>query len=265
MYRHPARTAASVGVAVVVMGLALSVLLPVGDNLPSADALSQAAGASSSPVTAARPVVEAPAVPLAERGTTPAVAVPGIGPVTWAQVPADSSQVVVVVAGTGGPAAMATTWQRSPDGWRAAASWPASVGARGFATARTEGSLTTPTGVFTLSDAGGLLADPGTAMPYTRSDHFEPDGRSVDGSSLAGAFDYVLAIDYNRVPGRSPLDTATPLGPDPGSGIWFHVSHDGPTRGCVALTEDAMRSLLQWVTPSAHPVVVMGPASTLAG
>ena len=117
---------------------------------------------------------------------------------------------------------------------------------------------------FTLSDAGGLLADPGTRLPYHQSTDFVPSHDEAFGDSLEGAFNYVVAIDFNRVAGRSPLDTQRPQGRDLGGGIWLHVDHDGPTHGCVSVPEDGMRTLLRALLPAAHPVVVMGDAARLA-
>jgi L,D-peptidoglycan transpeptidase YkuD (ErfK/YbiS/YcfS/YnhG family) len=74
----------------------------------------------------------------------------------------------------------------------------------------------------------------------------------------------VVAINYNRRPGTSPLDGDRPLGAGRGGGIWFHVDHGGPTHGCVTLSEEHMRDLLTTLDPALHPVVVMGDAASLA-
>ncbi|OSC51060.1 hypothetical protein B5181_39740, partial [Streptomyces sp. 4F] len=74
----------------------------------------------------------------------------------------------------------------------------------------------------------------------------------------------VIAIDYNRVPGTTPLDKTRPLGEDKGGGVWIHVDHQGPTNACVSLSEEHMRALLNVLDPDKEPVVVMGPASVLA-
>lgn len=50
----------------------------------------------------------------------------------------------------------------------------------------------------------GLLPDPGTRLPYDRSDGFAVSGTGFEGEPLEGSFDYVVAIDYNREPGASP-------------------------------------------------------------
>ncbi|MDX6762027.1 L,D-transpeptidase family protein [Streptomyces sp. F8] len=84
-------------------------------------------------------------------------------------------------------------------------------------------------------------------------------GRGVNGESLVGSFDYVVAIDFNRRPGHSPLDPVKPDGEDKGGNIWLHVDHDGPSQGCVGIPKEAMRKVLETLDPAAKPVIVMGP------
>jgi L,D-peptidoglycan transpeptidase YkuD (ErfK/YbiS/YcfS/YnhG family) len=84
------------------------------------------------------------------------------------------------------------------------------------------------------------------------------------GDSRADVFDYLIAVDYNRVPGHSPLDSARPLGAGRGGGIWIHVDHGGPTHGCVSIPLADVRYLLRHLSAAAHPVVVMGDAARLA-
>jgi hypothetical protein len=118
--------------------------------------------------------------------------------------------------------------------------------------------------VFTLTDAGGRLPDPGTRLTYDQSSGFVIGGTGFEGEPLAGSFDYVVAINYNRRTGVSPLDWAKPEGTAKGGGIWIHVDHGGPTHGCVSVSEAHMKTLLRTLTPSLHPVVVMGDATSLA-
>ncbi|MGX2992912.1 L,D-transpeptidase family protein [Streptomyces sp. JNUCC 64] len=193
-------------------------------------------------------------------------AVPGLGPATRARVPARAAQALVVT-GTGrdSSASTAALHQRDAHGvWRAVAGpWPAHNALRGWTDEHRAGDLRTPVGVFGLGDAGGLLPDPGTKLPYDRDDRFGDSGTGFLDESLEGSFDYVLAIDYNRVPGTSPLDRTRPLGLGRGSGIWLHVDHGGPTKGCVSLPRGRMRELLRLLDPRLRPVVVMGDAGSL--
>ncbi|MCX4692724.1 hypothetical protein [Streptomyces sp. NBC_01408] len=182
---------------------------------------------------------------------------------TRARIPAESRQLILVsgkaVDSSEGTATLYTRPAAGAD-WVRAESWPARNGAKGWSTERKYGDLTSPQGVFALTDAGGLLAaPPGTRLPYDKDGSFVATGRGVNGESLAGSFDYVVAIDFNRRPGRSPLDPVKPEGEGKGGNIWLHVDHDGPSQGCVGIPKQAMRKVLATLDPAAKPVIVMGP------
>ncbi|WP_424212381.1 hypothetical protein ACN20G_09960 [Streptomyces sp. BI20] len=202
-----------------------------------------------------------------ERAAGPNTAgLPGLSAATAAKVPADSRQLVLVTGKDAKSSHATVTLYTRPTTnapWAASGTWPARNGAKGWSAdgARSYGDLTSPQGVFSLSDAGGLLAAPkGTRLPYDRDSAFVAGGRGVEGESLAGSFDYVIAIDFNRAKGVSPLDPTKPEGAAKGGNIWLHVDHDGPSQGCVGLPKEGMRALLATLDPAARPVVVMGPA-----
>ncbi|WP_460066118.1 L,D-transpeptidase family protein [Streptomyces sp. YKOK-I1] len=190
---------------------------------------------------------------------------PGLGPKTLAEVPSETRQAVVVT-GQDENSSQSTVvlYTRTDDGWRAGASWAAHNARDGWSDHHMAGDLRSPIGVFGLTDAGGLLPDPGSRLPYDRSGSFTVSGTGFEGEPLAGSFDYVIAINYNRTPGTSPLDPTRPLGTGRGGGIWLHVDHGGPTHGCVSLREDRMKELLRALDPDLDPVVVMGDAASLS-
>lgn len=192
--------------------------------------------------------------------------IPDLGPVTRARIPAASRQAVVVTGGT--PDSDRTTavlHERTAQGWkRASGTWHGHNALRGWTDDHRQNDLRTPIGVFGLTDAGGRLADPGTKLPYDRGPAFSISGRGFEGEPLAGSFDYVVAVDYNRKPGTRPLDWTRPLRAGKGGGIWIHVDHGGPTHGCVSPPRDRMKELLRWLDPAKQPVVVMGDAASLA-
>ncbi|MFF6815043.1 L,D-transpeptidase family protein [Streptomyces sp. NPDC012403] len=196
--------------------------------------------------------------------TQPPARIPGLGPRTRAWIPANARQVVVVT----GPhkdanRSRAVLYQHTGSGWEGGPAWPAHNALKGWTDDHRAGDLRSPIGVFTLTDAGGLLPDPGTELPYDQSEGFTAGGTGFEGEPLEGSFDYVIAIDYNREPGTSPLDRTRPLGADRGGGIWLHVDHQGPTQGCVSLSERHMEELLRTLDPDRHPVIVMGDADSL--
>ncbi|MFE0581887.1 hypothetical protein [Streptomyces sp. NPDC058874] len=221
------------------------------------DRAAGAAGATadSRPRPVDRVVRDSPRSPL--QGLT------GISEQTRARIPAESRQLILVTGraadSSESTAALYTRPEAGAD-WVKAASWPARNGARGWSAERTYGDLTSPQGVFALTDAGGLLSPPpGTRLPYDEDRAFVATGRGVNGESLVGSFDYVVAIDFNRRPGRSPLDPVKPDGEAKGGNIWLHVDHDGPSQGCVGIPKEAMRTVLETLDPAAKPVIVMGP------
>ncbi|MFF9647249.1 L,D-transpeptidase family protein [Kitasatospora aureofaciens] len=161
------------------------------------------------------------------------------------------------------PTSRVVMYQRDSAGWHAGPTWAAHNALRGWSAKHREGDLHSPMGVFTLTDAGGLKANPDTKLPYNQSSLFTIGGKGFEGEPLAGSFDYVVAIDYNRKTGVSPLDNTRPQGDAAGGGIWFHVDHGGPTHGCVSLKAENMKQLLQALDPARHPVVAMGDASFL--
>ena len=76
-------------------------------------------------------------------------------------------------------------------------------------------------------------------------------------------FDYVIAIDYNRVKGTPPNDPTRPGGVEKGGSIWLHMDHGSGTSACVSLSQSAMEYLLRTLDPEQRPVVVMGDRADL--
>ncbi|MEW2497719.1 L,D-transpeptidase family protein [Streptomyces nodosus] len=188
--------------------------------------------------------------------------VPGVGDRWWRQVPADSRQVVAVYgAGKDSPDATVELFTRHGSLWKRTASWAAHNGKKGWTTDHHEDDKRSPVGVFTLTDAGGVLDPPPTRLPYTKSASFQAPHTWK--KAYWHDFDYVIAIDYNRVKGTSPNDPTRPQGQSKGGSIWLHMDHGSGTSACVSLPESAMRYLLRTLDPGQHPVVVMGDRADL--
>jgi L,D-peptidoglycan transpeptidase YkuD (ErfK/YbiS/YcfS/YnhG family) len=198
----------------------------------------------------------------ARPATTSSSPVPGIGDRLWRRVPATSRQVVAVY-GEGRDSAEATVvlYTRRGSDWQGGQSWAAHNGRKGWTADHHEGDRRSPVGVFTLTDAGGVLADPGSRLPYTRSAAFAAPRSWA--RAYRHDFDLVIAIDYNRVRGTPPNDPTRPEGRTKGGGIWLHMDHGSGTSACVSLSETAMRRLLRTLDPALRPVVVMGDRGTL--
>lgn len=150
-------------------------------------------------------------------------------------------------------------WEYRDGCWRSLGTVPARNGARGWHPRPWDYSYFSPIGTFGLTDAGGRLPKPrGTSLPYhhSRSGFQGPPGGEW-------VFDYVVAINFNRVPGRSPLDLERPNPKIKDGGIWLHVAGRSATRGCISVSRPHMRTILRWLDPDRRPVIVMGPRGVL--
>ncbi|PIB06765.1 hypothetical protein B1C81_23660 [Streptomyces sp. HG99] len=188
--------------------------------------------------------------------------IPGVGDRITQWIPSDSRQVVAVY-GEGKDSAHSTAvlYTKSGSTWDETGRWVAHNGKKGWTTDHREGDNRSPVGVFTLSDAGGFLDDPGARLPYSQSEYFQSP-YDWEQSHLHD-FDYVIAIDYNRIRGTSPIDPTRPWGDAKGGGIWMHLDHGGGTSACVSLPKAAMKYLLRTLDPQQSPVVVMGDKAEL--
>ncbi|MDQ6641431.1 MAG: L,D-transpeptidase family protein [Actinomycetota bacterium] len=137
--------------------------------------------------------------------------------------------------------------------------------------ARVQGSGTTPTGTWTMTQAFGTSPDPGSLLPYRQvaqgdrwvgdptSDFYNDLRSELDGgfdstlpadhpnaserlTDFPGLYDHVIVVDFNRPPDRRL--------PGRGAAIFVHVRGDGPTAGCVGVSREAMRTMLAHVHPS---------------
>ncbi|MEU7056018.1 L,D-transpeptidase family protein [Streptomyces sp. NPDC046197] len=188
---------------------------------------------------------------------------PGVGDLLWREVPADTGQVVVVYGGDRDSSdSTLALYERRGDAWERLGNWAAHNGRRGWAADHRAGDERTPVGVFTLSDAGGRLADPGTRLSYTQDEGAFVSPYFGDAAHWHD-FDYVVAVDYNRRRGAPPYDPTRPEGQERGGGIWLHVDHGDGTLGCVSVPEAAMEYLLRVLDPRQGPVVVMGDEASL--
>lgn len=147
---------------------------------------------------------------------------------------------------------------------------PAVIGANGLAPqgGKCEGDGRTPSGTFRLVYAFGYAPQIETNMPYRQATaqdiwvddpnspqynqwvHGAPEAKSYERMRRAdGLYEYGVVIDYNseRIPWL-------------GSAIFLHVwsGAERPTRGCVAVSREHMRRLLEWLHPAQRPIIVIG-------
>ncbi|MGW3358407.1 L,D-transpeptidase family protein [Streptomyces bungoensis] len=166
-----------------------------------------------------------------------------------------------------------TWWDKRNGQWVRAGSAPARFGSKGLVegTTRTQGTNTTPAGLYGLPFGFGIKAAPaGTRVPYRAVtdgswwcedsasasynrwvDPLPADCRAAESEHLITygtqyAYGLVTAFNYDRpVPGR-------------GAGIFLHVNGQGATAGCVSVPEDAMLALLAWADPARGPHIAIG-------
>lgn len=186
----------------------------------------------------------------------------------------DAQQVITIDAPTPtSTTAVLRAWERVPGGWQAMTDpITAHTAEDGLTQQPREDVPATPVGSFSLTQAFGKLADPGTTMPYfqvTGGDWWiSQPGKLYNTHQLCTvscpflmrspnthlmdtlrAYNYALVIDYNRNP---PVQGA-------GSAYFLHVTTAGrPTKGCIGIPQPAMAGLLRWLRPSAAPHIVIG-------
>ncbi|MCZ4125266.1 L,D-transpeptidase family protein [Streptomyces sp. H39-S7] len=189
-----------------------------------------------------------------------------------------AQQVISVQAR--GTYATVIAWQKSGNIWlRRYSTTAARVGSHGITdgATRKQGTYTTPTGTYTLTQGFGVAANPGTRMPYhrvTAADWWVEDPSSryynrmrtaaqggfplteagVHGSehlvNYPVQYRNVLVINFNM----------SPAVPGRGAGIFLHAlgPKAGPTAGCVAIPQNVLTDVLRWADPAQHPVIGIG-------
>lgn len=234
-----------------------------------ARALVAAAALGLSALGAAGPVHAQGRVTAPVQGRGPAVPLPRLMADTGG-----GTQLITAIAPTlGSTTGTLIWWEQAAGGWQEVGSTPARFGARGLVDGptRTQGTNTTPTGLYGLPFAFGNAAAPsGTTLPYRKVtptawwcedvnstsynrwvSPLPHDCRASESEQLAHytvQYAHAVVIDYNYdrpVKGR-------------GAGIFLHVNGSGATAGCVSVPADAMTRLMAWLRPAAHPHIAIG-------
>lgn len=187
-----------------------------------------------------------------------------------AEVPAASSQALVVRAAAGAPhRASVGAFERTAQGWVARRlDLPAVVGRTGIvaAAAKREGDGGTPSGVHAIGTAFGYAASGATGLAYrqaTADDWWVDAPTSPDYNCWVTGKPAVSAEAMRRDDEQYSLGAViewntTPVVPGRGSAIFLHVwkGPDAPTAGCVALAKDDVAWLLHWLDRRCSPVVI---------
>jgi L,D-peptidoglycan transpeptidase YkuD (ErfK/YbiS/YcfS/YnhG family) len=192
-----------------------------------------------------------------------------------------ATQVITVTApSTNTSNATLQAWTKTAAGtWvKHGGSIGAHVGRDGLTNSMSEFVSETPMGSFTLTQAFGRLSNPGTSLPYFKTDaadwwisqngplyntHQRCSPTCSGGLNPVAPsehlyyedpyYNYAVVIDYNT-------RNAGPVVKNAGSAVFLHVTDGGPTAGCVAIPVQELVSIMKWLTPSAHPRILIGLA-----
>jgi L,D-peptidoglycan transpeptidase YkuD (ErfK/YbiS/YcfS/YnhG family) len=168
-------------------------------------------------------------------------------------------------------------WYKAPGGgWlKYGKGVRAHIGSQGMTSTPSEGASATPMGSFTLTQAFGRKADPGTPLPYFRtrpSDWWiSESGRYYNThqrcSSRCGFtrgapnehlyyetpyYNYAVVIDYNTRNAPGGVHQGA------GSAFFLHVTDGYATAGCVAIPQKKLVTLMKWLRPKTHPRILIG-------
>ncbi|MEN6373654.1 MAG: L,D-transpeptidase family protein [Smithella sp.] len=151
------------------------------------------------------------------------------------------------------------------------------IGKNGFAAPdeKREGDGKSPSGIFALKTAFGYGEAMRTKMPYRQAlaDDLWIDDVNADDYNRWVKKDQTKAVSYEKMKRDDDLykygfvieyNTA-PVVKGHGSAIFFHVWRGGniPTEGCVAVSEDNIIKILDWLDPQARPLIIMGTKNTV--
>jgi L,D-peptidoglycan transpeptidase YkuD (ErfK/YbiS/YcfS/YnhG family) len=149
-----------------------------------------------------------------------------------------------------------------------------------------EGDIRSPAGIFALGTAFGYAAQPldGLKLPYLQltptvecvddpaSTHYNrivdraqvmPDWKSSEHMRDAGeAYVWGIVVDHN---GTVPGGASQPV-PGSGSCVFLHIwaGNGRGTTGCTAMAEPNLETLMIWLDPVRHPLLVQLPEPVYA-
>lgn len=165
--------------------------------------------------------------------------------------------------------AVVSAWEKKDGAWSQVFDpMPATVGRNGIAPSgkKREGDGRTPSGIYDLKLAFGYAASLETKLNYRQATvddiwvddvHSDQYNRWVNGSTNAASFEQMRRKDDLYKMGAVIEYNTGPVIPGHGSAIFLHIwkGPHQPTSGCVALDEDDVGDLLQWLDVTKSPVI----------
>jgi L,D-peptidoglycan transpeptidase YkuD (ErfK/YbiS/YcfS/YnhG family) len=166
--------------------------------------------------------------------------------------------------------------QKRGDQWiMAFEPFPAVVGRNGFVPSgeKREGDGRTPSGVYQLGHAFGYAGSTDTKWPYRQAladDLWVDDPEAADynqwvkqGETSAASYEKMKRDDDQYKYGIVIQYNTDPVIKGHGSAIFFHVwaGASSTTAGCVAVAEEDIRKIMNWLDPAAKPFILINPGN----
>ncbi|MCX7966202.1 MAG: L,D-transpeptidase family protein [Syntrophorhabdaceae bacterium] len=131
-----------------------------------------------------------------------------------------------------------------------------------------EGDGATPSGIYTLGFVFGYGEKPFTKMMYerlTEEDKWIDDPEHpmynmfLRGNTDAKSYEIMKRTDDLYKLGIVVNFNREPVIKNKGSAIFIHIwkDRDTPTHGCIALDEESLKDIIEWLDPHKKPVIVI--------
>lgn len=161
-------------------------------------------------------------------------------------------------------------YERVKEGWKKVYTFDAVTGKAGIINGekKREGDNATPAGVYTLGFVFGYETRPNTKMEYielTDNDKWVDDpehpmyNNFVRGDTDAKSFEKMRRDDNLYKLGIVINYNTNPVVKHRGSAIFLHIwkDPDTPTAGCVALSEEDIKTIISWLDPDKNPILII--------
>jgi L,D-peptidoglycan transpeptidase YkuD (ErfK/YbiS/YcfS/YnhG family) len=247
----------------------------VAPTFPAATSARPAARRSSSPAGVPAPRTARRAAPTSSASAPRAQPVAPRGQALPLRYSAGTATRVITVTARSTQSTVATlqAWTKATGGgWlRYGSAVTAHVGSDGLSSSPSEFRSATPIGSFTLTQGFGYYANPGTSLHYFRTN--SADWWISEPGALYNTHQHCWSgcpftrgdpnehLYYERPFYNYAVVINTPSGAAAyphGSAFFLHVTDGNPTAGCVAISQSKLVSLMRWLTPSAHPRILIG-------
>jgi len=161
-------------------------------------------------------------------------------------------------------------WERQKDKWISIFNCECVLGKNGIVSyeKKMEGDMATPSGMYSLGFIFVYGDRPDTKMRYVRltdEDKWIDDpehplyNHFVRGSTDARSYEIMKRLDNLYKLGIVINYNTGPVKKNKGSAIFIHIWKDKETftKGCIAIDEQNIKSIIQWLDPDKNPVILI--------